>query len=982
MLAADTPAASHRLGPNVPRAFAGPECMQALFRFLPDFGGLLSLSLGLLSLAGLDLSPSSVTRSLPAMTPNSALMAILAGTSLILVAPAAVPRGRSIAGKLLACALGAIAAATLLEYLLGVDLRIDTILSTTGEVSGGGHPWRPSPQTATAFLLASAALVGLDWQASRLRLAEILSLGSALVSLVALLGYLFQVPAMYGPTSLLPHTGMSIPTAAAVLAICLGTLAARAEVGLFSVLVARDSGGAVARQLLAFLMAFAVAACGLALGARAGFLREPLADALLVLAATVGGSALVLRVSWRLSRADAERERTREELRLSRERFELALRGADLATWDWNIPSGEVIFNARWAEMRGLRLDEVTADVSSWLSGIHPDDLPRVQKGLDDYFQGLLPEYEATFRVRTKSGDWIWILDRGKLFERSERGDPVRMVGTELDVTEQKRLEEELRLAEAKSSGILSISADAIVSVDREQRITDFNEGAERLFGHSRSEILGAPLDVLLPERFRAIHRRHVEKFVAGHHVSRRMGEQGLPISGVRKGGEEFPADAAISRLEVGGRIVLTVVVRDMTEHKRRESEQALLSEVGAILASSLQYEETLARVARASVRELADLCLVDLLEQPDEPGWLTLASRDPSSASMCDELERERPPLLRSVLETGRPLLVERMSKEAIASLCRTELGARTLQVAGVSTLVAVPLAAHGRQLGVLTLASVAPSRRYGPAEVRLAGELAIRVALSVENARLYRTAQRAVQARDDVLGIVAHDLRNPLGNILLQTSLLHRTTEPDQPARKYCETIARASKRMSRLIQDLLDVVSMDAGHLAVEPSRLGPGPLLSEAVEAQRSLAAQASLVLDLEADDLPEIWADRDRLMQVFENLLGNAFKFTRSGGRVTVGASPGEGEVLFWVSDTGPGIAADDLPHLFDRFWQARKAGRTGAGLGLPIVKGIVEAHGGHIQVESAVGRGTRVSFTIPTTPREQVQHQAIAASCP
>jgi signal transduction histidine kinase len=119
------------------------------------------------------------------------------------------------------------------------------------------------------------------------------------------------------------------------------------------------------------------------------------------------------------------------------------------------------------------------------------------------------------------------------------------------------------------------------------------------------------------------------------------------------------------------------------------------------------------------------------------------------------------------------------------------------------------------------------------------------------------------------------------------------------------------------------------------------------------------------------DIPEVWADLDRLLQVFENLVGNAVKFTEPGGRITVGAARRGDDVLFWVADTGAGIAAEDLPHLFDRFWQARKATRRGAGLGLPIVKGIVEAHGGRIWVESTLGRGSTFFFTIPTMPRAE-----------
>jgi signal transduction histidine kinase len=170
-----------------------------------------------------------------------------------------------------------------------------------------------------------------------------------------------------------------------------------------------------------------------------------------------------------------------------------------------------------------------------------------------------------------------------------------------------------------------------------------------------------------------------------------------------------------------------------------------------------------------------------------------------------------------------------------------------------------------------------------------------------------------------------------------------------------------------MIRIIEDLLDVTRMEAGGLTIEHSRLSAAQVATDAVDAQRGLASSRSLELRLELPpELPDIRADRDRLLQVFENLIANAIKFTPAGGRITVGATRQEADVLFWVRDTGPGIAVEDQPHLFDRFWQARSTtGRGGAGLGLPIVKGIVEAHGGRVSVESAPGSGSAFLFTIP-----------------
>jgi signal transduction histidine kinase len=194
----------------------------------------------------------------------------------------------------------------------------------------------------------------------------------------------------------------------------------------------------------------------------------------------------------------------------------------------------------------------------------------------------------------------------------------------------------------------------------------------------------------------------------------------------------------------------------------------------------------------------------------------------------------------------------------------------------------------------------------------------------------------------------------------------------EPDRRSRKPAETIERAASRMRRLIDDLLEMPRLEAGQLSIERLRVSPGQLIADCVEAHVAIASSRSLQLALEVPgQLPDVWADHDRLLQVFENLIGNALKFTPSGGRVTVGAAARDAEVMFWVSDTGIGVAPEHMSRLFDRFWQARRNWREGAGLGLPIVKGIVEAHGGRIWAESELNRGSTFFFTIPAAAQAE-----------
>jgi PAS domain S-box-containing protein len=539
------------------------------------------------------------------------------------------------------------------------------------------------------------------------------------------------------------------------------------------------------------------------------------------------------------------------------------------------------------------------------------------------------------------------------------------------DISEARRARELLQFSEARFSGIISISADAIISIDDDQRITLFNAGAEKIFGYSKAEAVGAPLDFLLPDRLQALHRAHVEGFAAGPETARQMAERVATIVGRRKNGEEFPAEAAISKLRVDGSTILTVALRDITARKRIEKEQRFLSEAGAVLASSLDYEQTLATVGQLVVRDLADWCIIDIIEGDEHLRRLKVVSADPSKVTLAQQLERvpldrSLPSLIRPVIESRRPVVIERMALRELESLAQSAEHLRLLRAVDPQSVMGLPLLIREQLLGVIVFISSKLSRVYGPTDVRFAEALAHRAALAIENGRLYRAAVRATQLRDEVLRVVAHDLRNPLSVIVMQSAAQRRRgPEPERRNQQSSEAIHRSANRMKRLINDLVDVTMVEAGKLGLDRARVSPRQLLVDALEVQRPLAAQGSIDMQLDVErELPDIWADQHRLLQVLENLIGNAIKFTPAGGRITVGASPGEREVLFRVSDTGCGISPTDLPHVFDRFWQARK-GREGAGLGLPIASGIIAGHGGQIWVKSTLGHGTTFSFTIP-----------------
>jgi signal transduction histidine kinase len=230
----------------------------------------------------------------------------------------------------------------------------------------------------------------------------------------------------------------------------------------------------------------------------------------------------------------------------------------------------------------------------------------------------------------------------------------------------------------------------------------------------------------------------------------------------------------------------------------------------------------------------------------------------------------------------------------------------------------------------------------------------------------RMYGEAQQVIGAREEILRIVAHDLRNPLNTISMATSLLIETPLPEQTRTNQLRVIRRAGERMNRLIQDLLSVTTIEAGRLTIDPREVLVADLCREATEMLEPLAREKSITLAVDGPaDLPPVRADPARMLQVFSNLVGNAVKFTPAGGSITISAVTGDGVVQCAVADTGPGIPVEQLPKIFGRFWQARRGDHRGVGLGLQIAKGIVEAHGGSLGVQSEVGRGTVFSFDLP-----------------
>ena len=399
----------------------------------------------------------------------------------------------------------------------------------------------------------------------------------------------------------------------------------------------------------------------------------------------------------------------------------------------------------------------------------------------------------------------------------------------------------------------------------------------------------------------------------------------------------------------------------DYGELARSERDQRFLAAAGEALASSLDYHATLNMVAHMAAGSVADFCVVEIA---DEGGRLSRVASEDVEDGHCDDLcaAVEGWPE-----DDGNWTVAQAMRDHQVVVLDVPELPAdefgNALRSMGARSVVVAPMRVRERSIGVLVLGY---RRHDGPAiDTRLAEELARRSAMAIDNARLHAEAQRAIQARDATLAVVAHDLRNPLGVISMTAQLVKEVdTVPPQVIGRM-DMIERAATRMNALIQDLLDAARIDAGNMNLElrPDRIDS--ILREVGETLGPLAQKAEVEFEISAQpDLPLVMADRNRLLQALGNLAGNAFKFTPAGGRVTISADSVENGVRVRVTDTGAGIAADELEHLFDRFWQKKKTDTRGIGLGLAIARGIIEAHGSRIRVRSELGNGTEFEFDL------------------
>ncbi|MDZ4339326.1 MAG: ATP-binding protein [candidate division NC10 bacterium] len=620
------------------------------------------------------------------------------------------------------------------------------------------------------------------------------------------------------------------------------------------------------------------------------------------------------------------------------------------------------------------------------------------------FVSGTLGEDAAVAAMKAGAHDYIMKGNLMRLVPAIER--ELREAGVRRD---HRRAEEALRKAERRFRGLVESAVDAIVGIDGEGRIILVNAQAEGLFGYSREEILGQSIEMLIPQRFREAHAAHRAGFVSAPR-HRPMGPD-LDLHGRRKDGSEFPVDISLSPVETEEGLLVTAIIRDITERRRAEEIRNRLTQLGALLGQSLELHEIYPAFASAVKAHL-----------PSEHIGVVV----PDGERLVMALSVAEPPLptyqgraWHSSEETAVGWVLKHREARIVRDLATEQAfpDEALLAQEGIRSSLVMPLMAGGEAVGVFFLESRAPGA-YSERDRELLEPLAKQLGFALQNSRLFAEVKRhaehleqrveertqelqgamaeveaASRFKSQFLANMSHELRTPLNSIIGFSELLegqHFGALTEKQVR-YVANIQSSGQHLLLLIDDILDLAKIEAGRIDLQPEAFPLPEALKAALHMIRPQAVAKGLTLHLDVDACPKtVVADPTRFKQILFNLLSNAVKFTAEKGKVTLSATvqratsnvqrpkvhddrprPLDDQAFVEVSvaDTGIGIKAEDIPKLFREFTQldAPLTKRyQGTGLGLALTKKLVELHGGRVWVESAGGgRGSTFRFTLP-----------------
>ena len=569
---------------------------------------------------------------------------------------------------------------------------------------------------------------------------------------------------------------------------------------------------------------------------------------------------------------------------------------------------------------------------------------------------------------------------------------------------------EERAITRERLAAIVDSSDDAIMGKTLNGIVTEWNEGARRLFGYAAEEILGRPMATIIPSEKLAEEEEVLARLRRGETMEH------FDTLRMRKDGSHVDVSLTVSPIKnPSGHIVgASTIARDITDRKRTEERQAdllgreravrleaenaarraeFLSEASSVLASSLDTASTLATMVRLAVPAIADACAIDVRSQAGSIERLATAHLDPEQAARFREhLERhgdQRDGPIATVMRTGEAQLVADVGEDTLRRITATPAQRAFFQDVGITSGIFVPLVVQGEVLGVLTLLATTSGRRYGLEDLANARDLAHRAAIAIQNARLFSEAQRARseaeaanRLKDEFLATLSHELRTPMNAVLGWAELLAGGALDAERTAHAVGVIQRNALAQAQMIEDLLDVARITTGKLRLDVRSVTLPTVIDAVVESLKPAADARDIAVETTVDPhAGAVAGDAQRLQQVVWNIVSNAIKFTPRGGRVHIDLRGATSHVEIVVTDTGRGIDPEVLPYIFDRFRQGESSSTRrhgGLGIGLALVKHLVELHGGTVEATSeGVDRGSTFVVKLPIARQPAPRHTPV-----
>jgi PAS domain S-box-containing protein len=538
-------------------------------------------------------------------------------------------------------------------------------------------------------------------------------------------------------------------------------------------------------------------------------------------------------------------------------------------------------------------------------------------------------------------------------------------------------------------AAIIESSDDAIVSKDLNGIVLSWNEAAERMFGYTAEEMIGTSIRRIIPDERQAEEDTVLASIRAGKRVDH--------FETIRKtrDGRLVPISLSVSPiLDANGTVIgASKIARDISDRKRAEAQAARMAERDAFLAQStltlaqsLDYEEALKKLAGLAVPYLADYCAFDVIDTAGNVVGLATAHVLREKAEIAEDIrarhdDGDAPTSPQHVMRTRTAAFIRDVTDEMLVAIARgdKERLARVRSL-GLVSYLCVPMCAHDRVLGAMTVATAESGRRFSDDDVRVANDIAARSAMAIETAQSYQQLQSVNRLKDEFLATFSHELRTPLNAVLGYARMLQSGAIAKEKVPQALDVIDRNATALAQIVEDVLDVsrIVLGKAKLRVQPTDVTA--VVEDAVATVKPAADAKGIRLTLvPGDGTTMVAGDHSRLQQVVWNLLTNAVKFTPRGGEVDIRVVQHESHVTIVVSDTGIGFPPSFQPHLFERFRQA-ESGTTrthgGLGLGLSIAQHIVEMHGGTIEAASG-GEGKGATFTV-ALPLSRVSAAAVS----